>query len=1314
MESLFDIPSRAVMSPSASIESGPDWSSRSSTPIRKHRFDERSQTLISLQLKAHSVEYEDIISNVTLPAATTGDLASEILKWSETSTINRIINSLEFTSLHGLPVYMETSSLYLAVGTSSGQVVGFSYDQKIQFVLEGNDVSVSSISFTADSTFLAAGSANGEIRLWDLGSVISPTVAVPPYYTIVPITLQERFTQNAQGHLSGSPITKLTFIGNLTSKIVSVDISGLVFYHSGIKKLMKKVIITRKLLGKNDANVDDPKFIVHGCEILPIGSSNQITDDLGVLAITTENLLLIVSLLSLNNSKNINLITHFKLGKSKHVTDLDNPLINLNWYPCMAKSGGGVENAKLAYSWNNLLTVVELKNDMLPSNLTAIIDDLKDKDKGIPKIPIETTCRWVTSSKKEKIVMTKWITSTLIFVFIKKDEDSTIKLKVLYYSKEKSYDNSIKCIKQRLVVMLGETPSQIYIGKLLNWADILVGFLSQGDYSKALLTVHEFYDSKSVGRLVLIGLPEDPQVRSKLVTPYLFQIMNESVIPIFTKENTPSSYLKLYLHLISLLFQKKSQEDILGNILNEIFENYSDQSEFFSIIEPYILTNQISTLSPTILNHLVKHYIEIDKGLLLTEILCILDTRMLNIDMTIGLCTKYNLRECSIYIWNYILHDYQTPLVEFIKDFQEPAFLNQENEYLKAYSYMSLILTGRQYPIDRFIAGEDESNAKNGICQILFNTSYVNWPKGSASLLEVGNDLTIFPYLYLFLKTDSFEMLSTLNEFFEDPSLNEGIDIFGSGRLITRQYIIEALLDIYDVDEFTTLDHCQLSIFIGRNYSKYSQFIRLSESVLNQVVNSLCDNSTETNKIDCELALQSLLPYYEPYNDEFLLEKLRFAQYYNVLIDIYSSQGKFGQVLEVWLKKSDEDSIDSLANILEKSFQMTKNPLDRLTLVKVIKKNYEQLARYGLENLINLMNQYNPKLNLEVLHFTDKQLALKYLRYFFQKLEAQEIKREVIANYISLLSEFEADKVFDEVEKWLSRNDIGEIEAEIVPILQKHEQIESLALIKIAREQYEQGLRLILDFMIVNVAKLDDDKKLIQKYDKLLKRAMIICEDPGTFQDYDKELNLNEKLWLDIISSLISMASASTGGIHQFLNQCIHTCFRTISDTKLKPGDKHEDSFLRIFHRILNLEEESGENSEATTIATLANIRDILQEVFVSYSYEGEMLDISLRMLNKDISKSMSIIQAEHVKGWVPAKDCSACGKPLWGPLISAVHHEAWLRRQEHELHLAGSTRARPMPEMEGKIVLFRCGHGYHWECMGWKDMECVICSGVH
>src|SRR5699024_8644613 len=96
------------------------------------------------------------------------------------------------------------------------------------------------------------------------------------------------------------------------------------------------------------------------------------------------------------------------------------------------------------------------------------------------------------------------------------------------------------------------------------------------------------------------------------------------------------------------------------------------------------------------------------------------------------------------------------------------------------------------------------------------------------------------------------DMLRTLNEFFEDPLLN-------LGRL-SRQYIVDALVDIFDTDNtFTDDDRTQMAVFLARNYPKYTQFLRLLESQLALVVTTLLASPPGP---DVELALQLVLAVY--------------------------------------------------------------------------------------------------------------------------------------------------------------------------------------------------------------------------------------------------------------------------------------------------------------------------------------------------------------------------------------------------------------------------------------------------------------------
>lgn len=1333
--SLFDLPTRDLNSPIPSTAS--DASSNS--VIRKQKFDDRSQTKISLELKSYLQT-----GNTGVKPGTGNISILSAINWSEFSKISEIINANSFIQKYGIVNYVKPSSLCILLGTDKAHLIGFSYQQKLEFILaydsqHGNlDLpSVTAVSFSADSTYLAVGYSNGQINIWDLSIKINQTSEI--LYTIYPITLVDRFAGNKQGHLN-VPINHICFIGDSYSQLISSDMSGLVFYHHAISKFFQKYVISEKLIGTNDTNANNSDFDILGCEILPLGTSHQITDQIGMMALLTYNSLVIVSVLSLNNPRSSNLKTHYKVSRSKLATEGES-LGTLDWYPCMKIDEKNVENARLAYSWNNVLTIIEVENNSLPSNLIKVINDLKDKDKGLAPLAIRKTARWLTIKPQDTIVRTKWLTSSILLVFVQ--EDSDIINYVLHYENKKlhvisidravpdvhpnilklscnhtrditdtgnllTWENSIQVYKQRIFLI---SDSKIYIGRPITWADTLLLLLKDHKYSQALDVANEYYHLTDIGTLALIALPSNHKSRESLIKPYLISIMKESIAPLLSQNKISQSiYVNKYLDIVAYLSESGELTSHLQEILEAVYECSDDKSIFFEVLQQHVLSNSITSLPPTVLKSLVETYVLNDKGDLLTEILCILDLKSLDIDLTVQLCKKYKLRDCLIYIWNELFNDYSTPLKEFIQDILEGSIT--EEDALKVYAYMSYILTGRQYPTDQFIDYNKLEYAKSSVCDILFSDHLLSSCDG---YLYINDSYTIFPYLYLFLRLNSFEMVSTLNEFFEDSYLNQSDD--SKDKKISRQYIVEALLDIYEAEKinFSDFDRIQLSIFIARNYSKYSQFLRLSESVLSMIIETLCNNTDQSINSDCELALQSILPFYETENEEYLIERLTVANYFDVLMNLYRSNRKYGKVLEIWLtqrKFDQEKEYENISSILENAFQLTYSPLETLKLVTVIKQNFKKLIEIDLESFIDLIHKYAPELHSQVLNISDEKLEYRYLNILFgRNFKNIDNFNGLLERYIQLSCYYQRNQVHEIVDNWKEVIISFDSLNKIYEALKGSNLIDSLSLILIAKNMHEDALIEIIDYM----EKLADTKDKEDEFMKYLSYAMKCCEQSPMEKSLEKdELNVNEKLWLKLINKLVIMANEKNN--KDYLNKSIHDCFRRISDVKLNPkiAEKNqEQSFLIIFNEFL------GDLSNESQLATLSSIRGILHEVFVSYAYESEMLEICSKMLNEATLNHMNIIKSQNLRGWnFKSKKCASCSKMLWGSDIIDDHYLAWESKQRLIILPDSNVNKINQNFHYCQLILFKCKHGYHSTCLqnlnggNLNNAQCIVCCG--
>ncbi|CAK9437855.1 uncharacterized protein LODBEIA_P22330 [Lodderomyces beijingensis] len=1351
---LYELSTRTLRSPSLSISSRTS-SSTDTASIKRLRFDDRSTTKTSLALKQYrdaSVKTkEELLQQRPSPSSAADSKIHGMFSWSPLRKINESISDEEV-------MHVTSNSIYIAVALGSSDVIIFNYKQAIEVRLDTEEhnrnpsAKITSLAFSSDSTHFVAGYEDGVIRIWDMNSNRSPSVpsVVRPHFIIPPKSSHPDEHEEFQGHQLNSAIKYVDFIQQHNHLVVSVDESGSMLHHKLSRKLMKKHVKTERLVAFNNMTRKNlpSKILKYGQ--LPLGSSPQITDEMGVVALLTQNTLTIASVVSLNDPDLTNMVTHFKLtrsgtrnGNEESDQHMDSLSTAMNWYPC-TRTSRGINNAKLACSWHDTLNIIELDNNCLPSNLIRIVHDAKDKDKAVPKLPFRRTCKWQSSSA---IVDLKWASSDVLCVFVQ-SEDNEIHIKTFHYDgsllvqiAEDEMEGGVRRIntaKQSFLVLRRD--SKLFLGRQLSWADILLKDVSTGNYVDALFVTNEYYQTTSRGKLTAVGLPVNKEKRLQVLRPYLVEIMRES-LPLLSKADSANS-LNIYFDVIAYVGNTEMLEDILEALHND--------EKFFDTLESYILFGTLSVLPPAILRRLVEYYASARKGELLTEILCTLDIKSLDIDLAIQLCTKYKLRDCLIYIWNVLLNDYEAPFIEFIAEFgnAEAAFIGSE-DYYKAYAYMSYILTGRQYPTDRYIP-HGEREAALAICNILFSSGPVQISGKVIPTTTTGtNAETIFPYLYVFLHADSFQMLSTLNEFFESSFLNED-------PKYTRQYLIEALLDLFEANKqnFTDFDKAQLAIFIARNYPKYSQLIRLSESTLDSVVDTLCRNADASIVEDCELALQSLVSLYVP-EDTGFEQKLESAGFYGVLVDLYNSQGKYSRALESWLLKNGRETATTitssttpaaalvgeisgqqLMDLIHNSFSKIKVSSEKINIIKVLKNNFEKFAKLDVQAFYTLIEKYAPHAHAEVLNVKDDAVAYQYTTML---LTTPDLKwKDFLPRHLQLMIRLEESKVFAFVELWSAQLVASEQKHldEMLKLLHDHELVDAEACLLVCQNEYVLAIDCILEFL--KQKKTDSESSFIDaacqdRFVYLLEYAMKICERPETYDvQVSQDLNLNEQLWLKIIHTLVEVANhAASNHIagQNFINHCIHECFRTMSDSKLN-NSKREQSFLVIFNKFLaqytttRREGDEDEEHNEAKIASLSNIRGILQEVFISYSYDSEMLKISFKMLNDDVYKNMLIIRDNKLRGWMikAAQVCSSCGKWIGGGgggvngsgtgdngLPEAVldpHVLAWEDRQR------GGIKSQLGSFKFLELIYFECGHAYHSTCLEKLQSykKCVLC----
>ncbi|OBA22724.1 hypothetical protein METBIDRAFT_29321 [Metschnikowia bicuspidata var. bicuspidata NRRL YB-4993] len=1345
--------------------------------LRRRAFDTRAQTDVAIRLQAPRPPGPSQ-SHRFLPQNALFGRQNGVFSWNQPPKIARALGSPKFAAACGSPTALELSPSHIFVGTHLGRVAVFDYLQNMMFLLQTptagplpaeetvpGALHVTCVAVSTSGSHVCAGHTDGLLVVWEIprlngknNNKAVPTVVEP--LDVIPgmSASTSRGTGAANDHIAGVPVNSVSFLGDLSQNMVSSDVGGHVIFHHGCVRLFRRHYVTQRLVGPQAVLKNDPSHgamyasAVHDCRVLPVGPVPHLADHMGLVAVISARTLTVLSVCSLDNDTSASPKTHFKASRPKNVSiGPDSVTMGcVAWYPSVEAPAGGRRNAKLAYSWNNVTTILELAGQHVTGTASDVLADLKGKPGAVPQLELTRTARWTAPEKSHRTVALQWLNSEILAALVQDTSGQGSKIHFLYYTEKEGegsltsvaiddvgsqlaacmeflgtsarlemrlYNSSFRILKHRPVVLVEShfgAQKSLWTGATTKWTNRLAELIGAEKYTAALLSAYKFYCSEYTGQLLLCGLPHTAAERHVVVEPFLLDIMRKSISAIFgpgkdtgpnmKSDEAPGSALALefdstpnfelgvedglwlYFHLATMITKNNegvNQEEIFG-ILDAVHETIDDLKLFFDTLEMFILAREIRSLTPSVFKSLVEFYVSTGRGDRLTEIICILDTHTLNIDLTLKLCEAHDLRECLVYIWTALLQDYTRPLMMLMADID--LYLCDSTKRNLVYTYLSYILSGRQFPTDQYMSASREELARGEVCKILFALREINTEATNAFPVSLENT-AMFPYLCKLLRFDAFETLATLNEFFENPCLNTE----SKGHL-NRQYIVEALLDIFQEANhtFSLEDRVYLAIFLARNYPKYLQFIRISDSVLEQTVEMLC-NSARNTHCDAELALESLLPVYNVKNEEFFQERVKAAKFYRVAFQLNRSKQKFSNALEVWLEQQrGENFIDIhnnfsvFADLISHAFtDKGVSMAEQTRLMHIISKNFLELAARHLREMVLLANSYNSSFHRMVLDCPDDELAYRYLRILFQETEVPNFgssKTDLLVKFVVLSCDFSTFEVPDLVNSyWYELAQLPYNLKRVEEKLQNSRCFEALAVLSRNTSEYRQSIDYLKKGLNYFAAKEEWNK-----VDELTEIGITVC-------------NKDKSCWQLLVQILVALKSppGSDSSLPKLVNQGIYRCFRSIIDL----GEKEQNP--KLFTDILQ---------DVMDEATVSQVREVLQETLTSFYFDSEIHNITLAKLNGRIRKYMEYIETDRLRGWIlKEKECASCGKPMWGDEVSGRHHAAWEKREKAK---AFSDEFDEQEFKDCELALFKCQHGYHSQCLERLGSvgQCVIC----
>ncbi|RPA86904.1 hypothetical protein BJ508DRAFT_411060 [Ascobolus immersus RN42] len=878
-----------------------------------------------------------------------GQLPWEVVRWTKLKKITIQSFSEQARRNLGIPTCIAISAT-IAIGTSKGLVLIFDYGQNLKSVVGIGTKAVESGPVTAlavsqDHTTIASGHADGTIYTWELARPAKPFLTIPS------LPLQKLELRKQDGHTEGLAVLHIGFLGTRHTALASADEKGMAFSHLATRGLgaVGRTVKTTRLLGRYPFDVGmsvkprRPSSIL-GFAPLPLGNIVQATDSMGLIAMLTPYILVIVSTTPIAQ-------TQFKANRPKEVSR-QMPLSGcLSWFPAVKLKTTGsygqpaVSKPRLVYCWSNLLTLMEL----------VTVEDEVDPNRP-PSLRFRTCARWEC---EESIVAVQWISRQIICVLtisqrliILEDPNleiaetfdlmakhivrhSTFKNTLLpltqpgessssFTSIADAYYNSFKTYKGRVFLLCA---GELTIGTLSNWKDRLLALMEVGDYIAAIQLATSYYIGSD--NRITIGLPDDPTLRHPLVGDKIIELLKASLRFLFGKvdRGEEPATKKQAQELAEVCFFACLSIGRIDFIFDEAFENFEEGAAvgtFLETMEKHILDGKIKMLPPTVVKALVIHYTNSGWEERLEDIICRLETTSLDIDQVTSLCSKHRLYDAMAYVWNQALNDYITPLIQLLQLLTPILSSNTDIDAANAtkiFPYLAYTLTGRVYPSGELMSEDQASAAKASIYYFFFVGRAIRWPLQAGKLFLTTGAATTepsFPYLRLVLHFDGPSLLSALNEAFEDSFLNGFADQVPSapkselpedqvfGRSVNRQYIVSILLEVINDETLPPMDRIYLNMFIARNLPKFPQYLLLTGSSLHSILVGLCNNTALEIAEDCQLSVEYLLSVYRPPDMDELVTLCEGAGFFRVLKTVFRQEKKYAKLIQTYFK-DDED-----------------------------------------------------------------------------------------------------------------------------------------------------------------------------------------------------------------------------------------------------------------------------------------------------------------------------------------------------------------------------------------------------------------------
>jgi hypothetical protein len=686
----------------------------------------------------------------------------------------------------------------------------------------------------------------------------------------------------------------------------------------------------------------------------------------------------------------------------------------------------------------------------------------------------------------------------------------------------------------------------------------------------------------------------------------------------------------------------------------------------------------------------------------------------------------------------------------------------------RLFQYLIESLSGWQYPTKTPLSSESSMLAWNQLVELTISRQLSNWPSShqqkliTLPQLIIGGDMIefsdlIYPYLTFLIKLDISKTIKYL-ELLDSRGLIvhsqiENTDLAKETSQLSLQLIAQSIFELLDSEfEFTLEEACQLKCFLVRLWAL--ERITMTEELIRNTFDTLANPELSTNFLLMERqdACRNLI------REEIILQIpdlnsiLDQCHFLSILKQRLLAKADYPGVANCYLKDTSmfSDFIILTDEIFKhKSINLTKN--QKLEIQNSILQKLLSLIDWNVSKTVKLIDLWFDKDHHQIINSLEAEESYKYyyLQEYFDTKFTQN-SQDLLDQLILLKAQKDPQTLLSLLQK-LSDEDVR-FNMEYCLQLSRQYHITDVTVWILERGGNPNGaMEEILEVL------QNRSKKLLESINSLNSKTL---ENGGVY-DISQQINYQ----LIRVQSGIKIAIQLCDRVH--LKQKQHTLTavksrRNSAIGKLEFGNDAEELYFKtlnfiveIFKQVLSTfgstptNEESGDTS--TYIATdrqnsTQNVRQIIVDAFKNLVQDLFNSILHPTTSPTAVTPGRSIISLPrilvHIMGSLNSTSSStpvlgelrdviygvleACRSELrWltvtlqllnRDMFSLVHEDYTLRTKGLRGYGIRCTicKDRLINITSGNVIMFRCGHLVHSECLIEKldsDQETWVCT---